>query len=92
MHSTLAILKPDAIERRLVGEILQRIEKTGLAISNIRLVHPTESIVVDHYREHWNAPHFGNLVRYMTRGPVVLLQLEGPDCVGLCFVTQDPVE
>lgn len=83
MQSSLAILKPDAIERRLVGEIIQRIERTGLAIRDIRLVCPTESIVAAHYMEHSHAPHFKNLVRYMTRGPVVLIQLEGSDCVGL---------
>ena len=78
---TLILIKPDAFERGLTGEILARFERKGLRITEMRLLHAHEEIAHQHYDEHTEKPFFGELVEFITRGPLVAMVLEGPEAV-----------
>jgi nucleoside-diphosphate kinase len=76
---TLVLCKPDAVERRLVGEIVRRIEAKGLTISAMELRTLDEATAKRHYAEHDGKPFFGDLVAFITRGPLVAMVVEGPE-------------
>ena len=76
---TLVICKPDAVERRLVGEIVSRLERKGLRIAEMRMETITKEIAGQHYGEHQGKPFYDDLVAFITRGPVVLMVVEGPE-------------
>ena len=76
---TLVICKPDAVERGLVGTILDRFERRGLAISALELRTLDEEILARHYEEHQGKGFYTELVAFMSRGPVVLAAIEGPE-------------
>src|SRR5919109_4408600 len=78
---TLILIKPDAFERGLTGEVLARFERKGLRISRLRLLSADEEIANRHYAEHTEKPFFGELVSFITRGPLVAMVLEGNDAV-----------
>ena len=78
---TLAIIKPDAVERRLVGRIIQRIEADGFTIRAIRMVHLTQNEAEGFYAVHRERPFFASLTRFMSSGPAVVLVLEAPDAI-----------
>ena len=78
---TLILVKPDAFERGLTGEVLARFERKGLKISELKLVQASEEIAHRHYQEHTEKPFFGELVSFITRGPLVAAVLEGTDAV-----------
>jgi nucleoside-diphosphate kinase len=84
METTLIILKPDAIQRRLVGRILARFEDKGLQIVAMKFARLRRETVEEHYAEHRGKPFYDGLVRYMTSNPVLLLALRGRRAVGLC--------
>ena len=79
MDRTLVICKPDAVERGLVGEIIARIERKGLRIVAMDLRTPDRALAEAHYDEHRDKPFFGELVDFLSRGPVVAMVVEGPD-------------
>ena len=81
MQRTLAIIKPDAVERRLVGQILARIEQAGFTIRAMRLQHLTKREADGFYAVHRERPFFGGLTNSMSSGPSVLLALEAPDAI-----------
>ncbi len=81
MSRTLILIKPDAFERGLTGEILARFERKGLRITALRLLEADEEIANVHYAEHAGKPFFGELVAFITRGPLVAAVLEGPEAV-----------
>ena len=81
MERTLAIIKPDAVERRLVGKILARIEDAGFTIRAMRLQHLTKKEAEGFYAVHRERPFFGSLTAFMSSGPCVLLALEAPDAI-----------
>ncbi len=81
MGRTLLICKPDAVERGLVGEIISRIERKGLKIGQLELRQLDEAIAKAHYQEHDGKSFFGELVAFITRSPVVLAVVSGPDDV-----------
>lgn len=83
MERTLIIVKPDAVERRLVGEVVRRFERKGLKIVGLKLEKLPQEIVAKHYEEHREKPFFSSLVEFMTSGPVVLLALEGVNAIGV---------
>lgn len=76
---TLILCKPDAVERRLVGEILRRIEAKQLTIGAMELRILDEATAKRHYAEHEAKPFFGELVEFITRGPLVAMIVEGPE-------------
>jgi nucleoside-diphosphate kinase len=78
---TLILIKPDAFERGLTGEVLARFERKGLRITELRLLHAHEEIAHLHYDEHTEKPFFGELVSFITRGPLVAAVLEGHEAV-----------
>ncbi|WP_103064189.1 nucleoside-diphosphate kinase [Actinomyces qiguomingii] len=73
----LVLLKPDAVERHLTGEILRRIEAKGYDLIALKLVVPTAEVLAAHYAEHVDKPFYPGVVEYMTRGPVVAVVVEG---------------
>jgi nucleoside-diphosphate kinase len=78
VNQTFIMCKPDAVERGLVGEIIARIERKGLTISRLELRTPDRALAEAHYDEHRDKPFFGELVDFLTRGPVVAMIVEGP--------------
>jgi nucleoside-diphosphate kinase len=76
---TLILVKPDAFERGLTGEVLARFERKGLRIVGLRQVTIDEEFAAQHYEEHTEKPFFGELVEFITRGPLVAAVLEGHD-------------
>jgi len=81
MERTLAIIKPDAVERRLVGKILARIEEAGFTVRAMRLQHLTKREAEGFYAVHRERPFFPSLTDFMSSGPCVLLALEAPDAI-----------
>ncbi len=78
-NRTLVLLKPDAVERSLVGEILSRFELKGLKILAMQLRQLDAPTLARHYEEHQGKGFYAELVAFMSRGPVVVLALEGPE-------------
>ena len=73
----LILIKPDAVERRLTGEILRRIEAKGYVLTALKVLAPTEEILAKHYAEHVDKPFYPGVVEYMTSGNVVAAVAEG---------------
>lgn len=80
-QKTLVIIKPDAVKRGLVGEILKRYEIKGLKISQMTMLTATESILEAHYSAHVGKSFYNGLIAFMTSGPMLVLVIEGPDVV-----------
>ncbi|HMZ13373.1 MAG TPA: nucleoside-diphosphate kinase, partial [Mycobacterium sp.] len=78
---TLVLIKPDGVERRMIGEIIGRIERKGLSISALELKHVDDELARAHYAEHDGKPFFDSLLEFITSGPVVAAILEGPRAV-----------
>ena len=78
---TFAIIKPDAVEKRVAGKILARIEEAGFEIRAMRLRHLTKKEAEGFYAVHRERPFFGELTTFMSSGPCVLLALEAPDAI-----------
>jgi nucleoside-diphosphate kinase len=76
---TLVICKPDAVERGLVGEIVSRLERKGLRISDMRMTTISKELAGRQYAEHEGKPFYDDLVAFMTRGPTVVMLVEGPE-------------
>ena len=81
MSRTLILVKPDAFARGLTGEILARFERKGLRIVALEQRTLEEDIAVQHYAEHEGKPFFGELVEFITSGPLIALVLEGHEAV-----------
>ena len=81
MDRTLILVKPDAFERNLTGEIIARFERKGLRLAELKLMRLDESKAREHYAEHADKPFFGGLVEFITSGPIVAMVLEGENAV-----------
>jgi nucleoside-diphosphate kinase len=81
MERTFAIIKPDAVERRLAGKILARIEDAGFTVRAMRLHHLTKKEAEGFYAVHRERSFFGGLTDFMSSGPCVLMALEAPDAI-----------
>ena len=81
MSRTLVLVKPDAFERALTGEVLARFEQKGLRIRGLKLMQADEPLANEHYAEHTEKPFFGELVAFITGGPLVAAVLEGHEAV-----------
>ena len=80
-QSTLVIVKPDAVRRGLTGEVLSRIERKGLRIEELKMMRVSKALARKHYAEHSGKPFFGELVDFITGGPVVVAKVGGRDAV-----------
>ena len=81
MERTLVILKPDAVERGLIGEIITRFERRGLRIVGMKLIQIDKALAQRHYAIHEGKPFYEPLIRYITSSPVVVMVLEGNDAI-----------
>jgi nucleoside-diphosphate kinase len=81
MDRTLILVKPDAFARNLTGEIIARFERKGLRIAALKQMVVTRELAEQHYAEHAERPFFGELVEFITSGPIVAMVLEGPQAV-----------
>ncbi len=84
MERTLIILKPDAVQRGLVGQILTRFENKGLQIVGMKLMQISTKLAETHYEPHRGKPFYAGLVKFMIRSPVVVLATEGRDAIADC--------
>jgi nucleoside-diphosphate kinase len=82
VERTLSIIKPDAVEQRNVGNIIAMIEGEGLEILGMRMIRLTRAQAEGFYAVHKSRPFFGELIEFMTRGPVLVSALQGEDAVG----------
>ena len=95
MDRTLILVKPDAFARGLTGEIINRFERRGLKISALKAMTLSRELAERHYAEHSERPFFGELVEFITSGPLVAMVLEGQDAVRAARQTigaTDPLE
>lgn len=83
MERTLVILKPDAVQRGLIGSILSRLEARGLKIVALKLLWVPRSLAEQHYDVHRDKPFYGDLVGFITSAPVVVAALEGREAIGV---------
>ena len=81
VERTLVLIKPDAVQRKLAGEILGRFEARGLEIRDARLVQVDRELAEQHYAEHAEKPFFGELVEFITSAPTLALALEGEGAI-----------
>ena len=81
IQRTLVIIKPDALNRNLVGEIIHRFERKGLKIIGMKMMHLSEEQLNEHYAHHAEKPFFEALKNFMKKAPVIMLVLEGRDAV-----------
>ena len=81
MEETLVLIKPDGVKRQLCGEILSRYERKGLEIKAMKLLQTPQELAEEHYAEHKDKPFFGELVDFITSGPVLAFILGGQNAV-----------
>jgi nucleoside-diphosphate kinase len=84
------MVKPDAVARGLTGEIVTRIERRGLRLVGLKKVVMDRSVAEEHYGEHRERPFFGELVDFITSGPVVMMAVEGPGAIGALRTMMGP--
>ena len=77
------LVKPDGVQRGLIGTVIGRIESKGLKIAGLKLIHVSEELAKEHYGEHVARPFFGDLVSFITSSPVVALAVEGDNAVSV---------
>jgi nucleoside-diphosphate kinase len=95
LERTLIIIKPDAVQRGLMGQIIHRFERRGLRIVAMKLMQITEQLARKHYAVHEGKPFYEPLVSYITSGPVVVMILEGKNAIEIARRTMgatNPVE
>jgi nucleoside-diphosphate kinase len=78
---TFFMIKPDGVQRNLVGEIISRVESKGFSITKIKMMTIPKELAEQHYGEHKDKPFFNDLVSFITSGPVVAMQVEGENVV-----------
>ena len=83
MERTLIILKPDAVQRGLIGEIITRFERKGLQVVGAKLMRIPQQLAETHYEPHRGKPFYPGLVKFMTSSPVVVLALAGKDAIAI---------
>ena len=83
MQKTLILLKPDAIQRRLIGAILARFEQKGLRIAGLKIVQPDRALAEKHYAVHAGKPFYESLLTFLTSGPTVAVVLEGREAIAV---------
>ena len=84
METTLIILKPDAIQRGLMGRIISRFEDKGLEVAGAKFTQISSELAATHYKDHEGKPFYNGLVTFMTSSPVLILALRGCGAIGVC--------
>ena len=87
MERTLIIIKPDGVQRALVGDVIKRFEQRGLRLAGLKLIQIPRALAEEHYAEHKGKGFYEGTVTYMTSAPVVVMVLEGPDAVAASRAT-----
>jgi nucleoside-diphosphate kinase len=87
LERTLILVKPDGVQRGLVGEIIARFERRGLQIVGLKFLRVSKTLAREHYQEHVGKPFFKGLVEYITGTPIAAMVVEGPNAVELCRTT-----
>ncbi|HVM69103.1 MAG TPA: nucleoside-diphosphate kinase [Gaiellaceae bacterium] len=83
VETTLVLVKPDGVRRRLAGEIVSRFERRGLELRGARLLKVSRSLAQQHYAEHKGKPFYGDLVSFITSGPVLALAVRGESAISV---------
>ena len=91
-EKTLVLLKPDAVERNLIGHILVEYERNGLNVLEMKLMKASPTLAEQHYVEHKGKPFFDRLVAYLTRSPLVALVLEGENAISRVRALNGPTD
>jgi nucleoside-diphosphate kinase len=91
-EETLVIVKPDAVRRGLVGEILSRLERKGLRIEEMRMMRIDRDLADRHYEEHRDKPFFAELTDFITSGEVVVARVSGEQAIGVVRALMGPTD
>ncbi len=83
MEQTLVLVKPDGVQRGLIGQIITRLERRGLKLLGLKLMQMTRELAAAHYAAHVGKPFYNGLVDYITSGPVVAMVWEGKDAIAI---------
>jgi len=83
LQRTLLLVKPDGVQRLLVGRVITRFEERGLKLVGLKLVHVDRALAEEHYAVHRDKPFFRGLVEFITSGPLVAAALEGPNAIAI---------
>ena len=83
METTLILVKPDGVQRGLMGRILSRFEAKGLQVVGLKLMKPARTLLEEHYAVHKERPFFGSLLEFMSSGPVLALALRGDNAIAV---------
>ncbi|MEM9414197.1 MAG: nucleoside-diphosphate kinase [Planctomycetota bacterium] len=84
MQTTLLFLKPDAVQRGLMGEVLARLERKGLTIVGMKMMMVPQALAEEHYAEHKERPFFKGLLEFVTSSPVLVLAVKGVNAIAVC--------
>lgn len=87
MERTLIIVKPDGVQRGLIGAVIERFERRGLKIAGLKMIQVSRELAEQHYAEHRGKPFFEGLVGFITSSPVVVGVLEGPNAIDVVRAT-----
>ncbi|MDI6644501.1 MAG: nucleoside-diphosphate kinase [Methanobacteriaceae archaeon] len=83
IEKSFVMIKPDAVKRRLIGEVISRFEKRGLKIVAAKMLDISQDLAKEHYSEHKEKPFFNDLVEYITSSAVLAMVIEGDECISL---------
>ncbi|MDF1512583.1 MAG: nucleoside-diphosphate kinase [Anaerolineae bacterium] len=83
MEKSLILVKPDGVQRGLIGEIISRMERRGLRIDAMKLMHVSQDLAEQHYGEHKGKPFYNSLIEFITSSPVVAMVVAGPQAVSV---------
>jgi len=92
VEHTFVMVKPDGVSRGLVGEVVGRFERKGLRLEQMRLLTITEDLAERHYAEHVAQPFFGELVSFITSGPVVAMEWSGESAIAVARTLMGPTD
>jgi nucleoside-diphosphate kinase len=92
MQQTLILLKPDCVQRRLVGLITQRFEQKGLRLAGLKLLQASQALAEKHYAVHKGKPFYDSLVKFVTSGPTIAMVWEGPHAVAVARSLMGPTD
>ena len=81
---TLILIKPDGVQRGLIGRLIDRYETRGLRIAGLKLMQADRSLAERHYAVHSDKPFFAGLIEFITSGPLVAMAVEGPEAIAVC--------